>query len=323
MNDFREHRTRNAVSYWFNGLTKYMLPNFMFSSSRKRLLDSLSDHELSEVQRRADYYCRLSTPSPIPTMTTVSSFRIPLRGKHRHSHYVLDLNEALCRFPSHLLFNHVFGDITEEAEFPAFVKSRPITQGPTNSVVMKLDKYRHFRFVDDHRPFGSKKDMLVSRNHVTQPHRRKLLEMYFTHPMCDIGKTNSEVDDPHPEWVKPFMTIDEQLNYKFIACIEGNDVASNLKWVMSSNSLAVMPKPKYETWFMEGTLTPGVHYIEINPDYSDLPEKLDYYISHPDEAEAIIKNAHDYVNMFSNKRLELACQIVTAEAYFRATGQIS
>ena len=39
--------------------------------------------------------------------------------------------------------------------------------------------------------------------------------------------------------------------HKFILCIEGNDVASNLKWVMSSNSVAVMPKPKFESWFME------------------------------------------------------------------------
>ena len=50
------------------------------------------------------------------------------------------------------------------------------------------------------------------------------------------------------------MTINEQLHYKFILCSEGNDVASNLKWVMSSNSIAVMPKPKFETWFMEGIL---------------------------------------------------------------------
>lgn len=58
-------------------------------------------------------------------------------------------------------------------------------------------------------------------------------------------------------------TIREHLDYKFIMAIEGNDVASNLKWVMSSNSLAVMPRPTCETWFMEGTLIPDYHYIEV------------------------------------------------------------
>jgi len=72
------------------------------------------------------------------------------------------------------------------------------------------------------------------------------------------------------------MTIDEQLEYKFILSLEGNDVATNLKWIMSSNSLAFMPRPKYETWFMEGNLVPNHHYILIKDDYSDLEERLKY-----------------------------------------------
>ena len=54
-------------------------------------------------------------------------------------------------------------------------------------------------------------------------------------------------------FLRPKLSILEQLEYKFVLCLEGNDVATNLKWVMSSNSLAVMPKPRYETWFMEGS----------------------------------------------------------------------
>ena len=41
----------------------------------------------------------------------------------------------------------------------------------------------------------------------------------------------------------PKKTIREHLDYKFIMALEGNDVASNLKWVMSSNSIAVMTRP--------------------------------------------------------------------------------
>ena len=54
--------------------------------------------------------------------------------------------------------------------------------------------------------------------------------------------------------------------------------------------------------------------MEIKPDYSDLIEKMEYYISHPHEAEAIITPAHDYVEQFGNKRLELACEIEIATA---------
>ena len=118
------------------------------------------------------------------------------------------------------------------------------------------------------------------------------------------------------------MTIGQMLHYKFIACIEGNDVATSLKWVMSSNSVAVMPKPKFETWFMEGTLQSDYHYIEVKDDYSDLIEKVQYYIAHPDEAETIIRHAHEYVAQFRNKRLERATSLLTAERYFMITGQL-
>ena len=117
------------------------------------------------------------------------------------------------------------------------------------------------------------------------------------------------------------MTIADHLKYKFILALEGNDVASNLKWVMSSNSVAVMPRPTCETWFMEGTLIPNYHYIEIKPDFSDLEERLNHYIQHPNEAESIIKHAHEYVNQFKDKKREDIISLLVLDKYFRMTGQ--
>lgn len=146
--------------------------------------------------------------------------------------------------------------------------------------------------------------------------------MYHGHPMCNVGQINPDVQDGHQEWLKEYMTIPQQLKYKFICCIEGNDVATNLKWVMSSNSLAVMPRPKYETWFMEGSLIPGYHYVEIKEDYSDLIEKMEYYIARPDEAEAIIRHAHEYIRQFKDTRMEKLVSLAVVEKYFRLTGQM-
>ena len=36
---------------------------------------------------------------------------------------------------------------------------------------------------------------------------------------------------------------------------------------------------------MEGKLRPDYHYIEVKEDFSDLEEKLNYYIAHPEEAQ--------------------------------------
>jgi hypothetical protein len=143
--------------------------------------------------------------------------------------------------------------------------------------------------------------------------------MYINHPLCNVGKIND--DDNHHNLLRERITIEDQLNYKFILCLEGNDVASNLKWVMSSQSLAVMPVPKYETWFMEGTLIPNYHYMLIKDDYSDLEERMEYYIKHTDEAREIIKNAHHFIEQFKIKKREDLISLLVLEKYFYKTGQ--
>lgn len=211
------------------------------------------------------------------------------------------------------------GDITHVPDFPTIVKSRPIGDHNANSVILNLDKVRHFIFVNDKKPFAGKKDMLIGRGAVTQPHRKRFQELYFNHPLCNIGQVN--MDNEGNKFLVEKMTIDEQLEYKFILSLEGNDVATNLKWVMSSNSLAVMPRPKYETWFMEGTLVPNYHYVLIKDDYSDLEERLTYYIEHPEEAIEIARNANEYVNQFRNKKREDVISLLVLDKYFRETGQ--
>ena len=107
----------------------------------------------------------------------------------------------------------------------------------------------------------------------------------FDHPLVDAGQSN--LSEANPDWQQPFMSVEEQLQYKFLICLEGNDVASNLKWAMSSNSIVVTPKMRYETWFMEGALEPGVHFIQVEDDWSDFEEKIRYYLDNPSESEDI------------------------------------
>ena len=104
--------------------------------------------------------------------------------------------------------------------------------------------------------------------------------------------------------------------------MEGNDVASNLKWVMSSNSLAVMTRPTCETWFMEGQLRPDYHYVEVKEDFSDFEDKLKYYIAHPEKAEEIIAHAHEYVSQFRDNKREELLQLMVMQRYFETSGQM-
>ena len=171
--------------------------------------------------------------------------------------------------------------------------------------------------MNDKRSFESKDNKAIFRGAVYQSCRVDFMEKYFGSEWVDCGDTGNS--PRKSEWRQPSITLYDHLTYKFIMAIEGWDVASNLKWIMSSNSIAVMPKPTVETWFMEGTLIPNYHYIEIKPDYSDLPEKLQYYIDHPEEAKKIIQNAHEYVKQFQDKDREDLIHLLVLRKYFSLT----
>ena len=62
------------------------------------------------------------------------------------------------------------------------------------------------------------------------------------------------------------MSVREQLQYKYLISLEGNDVSSSLKWMLLSNSCVFMPLPTKETWLMEGLLRPYVHFVPLTFD---------------------------------------------------------
>jgi len=295
-----------------------LVPKRLFQNklSRKLVSASLRD-DWDYIEQRVNYYNKLSEQIALPSTAP----RLVEHKMGRQKVYFFDTYQYTRWFLDSFQWGFCPGDVTYVPEYPSIVKSRPLTEDNENSVVMKLDKIRHFIFVNDKKTFTEKKDMAIFRGKVKgKPSRRMFMEMYFNHPMCDLGDVSKNTTDPQ-EWQTEKKTIREHLDYKFILALEGNDVASNLKWVMSSNSVAVMPRPTCETWFMEGSLIPNYHYIEIKPDFSDLEEQLLYYIEHTDEAQNVINNAHEYVSQFKNREREELISLWVLNKYFVMTGQ--
>lgn len=318
--DFKVLSTKhknNKVVYYFLGFSRLLIPSCFNRIKLQRKLNSLLKlYDLQYIKDRVNYYNRIKPGSTL-------SQRIPqlkdFKLLKRYKTYFFDTFEYSRYFSPDFRMHYVFGDLINVPDEPAIVKSRPIEGDNSNSVLMKLNKVRHFTFVRDNRRFSQKKDMLVGRMNAGQPHRNKFLELYINHPMCNVGKINMRNEAQH--LLRGMLTMDEQLEYKFILCLEGNDVATSLKWVMSSQSLAVSPKLKYETWFMEGKLIPNYHFMLIKDDFSDLEERMNYYIEHPDEAQLIINNANQYVKQFQDKMREELISLLVLEKYFCNTGQ--
>ena len=305
---------KNAAFY-INNIFKSLIPNYFSQRKLNYWLQEASKYPEAEIQERLSYYITNHKGKLADNAIALTDFKRPKKG----TMYYYDLVQFTRYFKNHLKIKFKFGDIQENQDSLTIVKSRPIDH-TGNSVLMKLDALRHFHFVNDLIPFPEKKNEAVWRGFIHKENRRSLVEKFYNHPKCNIG--NIRYHDHYYDWEKPFISIEEQLKYKFILSIEGHDVATNLKWIFSSNSLCFMPTPKFETWFMEGKLIPNVHYVHIKDDYSDMLEKMEYYAKNEDEALTIIKNAQAWVARFQDEKLEKIISLKVLDAYFKSTNQI-
>jgi hypothetical protein len=302
--------SKTPFIYYIQNIFGYSLPKYILKKQFETLMQQAKFYDDEYINFRVNYCNKLSS---YKINSDAKRFK-DLLLKNGSSRYCVDLKSDLKYFDDKQLFNCFLLDCIATHNHPTFVKSRPISAGNCNSILLKLDKLRHFNLVKDSYSFESKKDMAIFRGACFQSHRQDFLKKCYNLSNCDIGDTNPL--GIVTKAVKKFTPISEQLKYKFIISIEGNDVASNLKWIMSSNSLCFMPKPKYETWFMEGLLIPNYHYVELNEDYSDLSEKIEYYLTHHNKAKELVQHANEWVRPFRDPVLEKIISVKVIEKYF-------
>ena len=314
--------------YYFSNASSHFLAGATKNGRAEALLKRKGGHNgMQDVIDRLSYYNSVSE-SFDPSRNAVEYSRFFLKsststivnkGREIGSTYFYDLVDLMDYFGPGYSFDYDCGDVTAEPTHPAFVKSRPIKSSSHNGILLKLDAIRHFSLARDKIDFHDKKPMAVFRGPCHQEHRKAFVDRCHDLANVDIGDTRkSEIGKAT---YKSPMTIAEQLQYKFIVSVEGNDVATNLKWIMSSNSLCFMRRPRYETWFMEGRLIPDVHYVLLKDDYSDFQEKMEHYRKHPGDALAIVRNANRWVAQFMNRDQERLLGLMVIAKYFRLSGQ--
>lgn len=318
------HSGKNSnLKYYVRSYLREWTPRIFTQMLLGRWLRKLDERpDKDYILRRVDYYCKLTSESPYDkALWAEKAVAVKDQPMTNQSAYYHDAMEIARYFSSKQRWVLLSGDITHVPELPTIVKSRPLTADNQNSVLLNMDKKRHFLFVNDRTSWREKRNVAIFRGDLgPRKQNRDVFMNRFADgqsAMVDAASTNRS--EAHPEWQKGKLTIGEHLAYKFIMSLEGNDVASNLKWVLSSNSIAVTPRLTCETWFMEGTLVPNYHYIEVKPDFSDLEERLQYYIDHPDEAEAIVRHAHEYVDQFRDKEREKLISLLVLKKYFEVT----
>ena len=237
-------------------------------------------------------------------------------------HYINDLrkyfnNSEIINFNIYI----AFGDINVKMKKYCFTKSRPIDLINNFNILLNLNTPRHWKGLDDVKnfdiPFDKKNNKIIWRGTTTGNKRVNFVEKYQNHQNDDIDIKFSNlcqnvIDN---NYIFSHLSIKEQLQSKFLISIEGNDVATNLKWMLYSNSVVIMPRPTVCSWIMEDKLISGTHYIEIKSDYSDLEEKYKWCLNNLEKCKIIAENGKKYIEQFLNQENEIKITNKIIEIY--------
>ena len=180
----------------------------------------------------------------------------------------------------------------------------------TSNIIWPLGMARHYTPVQQYiekkkkgkeTPWEKKKETVVFRGAITGDHpdkvyitglkkgpRSHVVDMYMHYNKSDIDVFFSLGNAVS-------LSMVDQLKYKYLLSIEGNDVATGLKWQLASDSVVFMAKPVTVSFAMEELLVPFVHYVPVNDDYSNLPQMVEWARNNDDQCRWIAKQATLYM----------------------------
>lgn len=269
------------------------------------------------------------------TLSGLKALNIYISGYTKH---VIPYLEAFSLQNKYLLY--LIGDVEKMIDDYYFTKIR--IEGCKNPIIIKAANIsRHWGVIHSREvfnndiPFFRKKGVALWRGATTgQPNRIAnrfdLVTSYFrsTNPKINIGFSNiawGTVDtsgniidyNNYRPYVKGKMTIKQQLEYKYLISVDGNDKSSSINWQLASNSLVFMVKPTKISWLMEDRLIPNVHYIQLKDDFSDLEEKLDWCEQNPIKCQEIVNNSTQYMSHFYQDEREKYIEAQVIMIYLR------
>lgn len=164
--------------------------------------------------------------------------------------------------------------------------------------------------------------------HLNRPVRSELLERWYHGnsridvALSGISQCPEKYTDQYEKYsrmVKPRLDLNDLLQYRYQLSVEGNDVATNTKWILASNSLLFMPVPTMESWLLESQLVPYTHYVPVKSDFTDLADQVAWADAHPAECQKMIKAANAYIDGFSDVRRERWVEAAVFAELYRYT----
>lgn len=317
------YRSGKTPKAWYFA-TAWLRTHYPAAAARKELARILrtwqSRPDAEEIFDRVKFYCPLNPEKPAELPADAMTLGAPQFGDAR-TVYRFDLLRWRPYFPAdrRLLFQP--GDVFENPARPTIIKARRLDgPGAENAIIFPLNTLRHFPHPHDNLPFARKEPLMFFRGKIAdKPGRIAMMENYFGAPGFDLADTGHS-----PELRKfqaPKVSIAAHFRYKYIIVPEGNDVGSALGWVLGSNCVPVITRPRVEHWLMHSRLEPDRHYLQAAPDFSDLHDVLRRAEANPRLTAQIALEGRKYYERFLDSEREKIVALLVLQRYFAATGQ--
>ncbi|KAJ5086989.1 Lipopolysaccharide-modifying protein [Penicillium alfredii] len=141
-------------------------------------------------------------------------------------------------------------------------------------------------------PFHNKTPQIVWRGvtWTNEEIRGQLMEVTKDQSWADVQVIDwGDRDNPNSN----LIPIEDHCRYMFAAQTEGKSYSGRAKYLLNCRSVTVSHptlwrEPHQSALVAEG---PDANYVEVYSDWSDLPQKIQYFIDHPAEAERIANNS--------------------------------
>ena len=267
------------------------------------------------IEERINYYMGSSlsrkekpelaqTGYDVPIELNLELYKENYRIIHPNTAYPVDVVRYLKCAAGRKLIIQCGDSPCTHTSWPVLVKTRDQQSG---GVIANLNSVRHWGEVFKHPDtlWKHKKNECVWRGADTGGSPRLDFVKRF-HGNHNIGFSSFVQDalrtpDRYPHhFQKPPETITSMLTYKYLPVINGNDKSSSLGWVLGSNSVPLMPEPRFHSWLCEPWLHAGTHFVEIKDDYSDFEEKLQWCKDNDDKCKEIAQNGKEFMLQFTN-----------------------
>ena len=284
------------------------------------------------VEERIQFYILNSKKQNIPDNIATTGFDHPIklnfhmykqkfREIHPNTEYPLDVIRYLQYEKDSDMYIQCGDSQYCGQNWPVLVKTRDIKNPLSNGVIGNLDRLRHFNEMFKHpdTPWDQKSNEFVWRGADTgrDGDRLRFVRQYVQSHDVGFSKfVQDAYESPYlysPSMIKTHLSIDDMIRRKYLPVIDGNDKSSSLGWVMASNSVPLMPIPKYHSWMCEPWMVAGVHYVEVKEDWSDFIEKIEWCKTHDDECKKIAENGKIFMMQFMNQMQETYIEQKLAE----------